>query len=385
MKLQIISKDIGLKEKLEDSGYFEVQSIDGFQLIDQDEPKVLLISDRSLNHNQLILNVETLKRIEFVFYMLSGTKKEHEMIDDLCKANNIVAIASQQTESQILKIIIEKVFPHKKQFQNIFLFLGSENKDGTSSLALSTAEILATYSNRKVFYITANEKTNGTFLEINYKTIDRIRSQLSSRLYEADDFNDILEETIKKGNLYILPGPKDMLQIRDYEVEDIVYLLDLASKQKDFITIVDAGSNLDNPLTIAALQNIKNKFLVATPYESSKKSFEQKATQVFQKIGLKSNDFMLILNKYIDGEFEDKAKLSEIYKAPLAVVVPYYEYWWKSECDRKLIYHYDKDIEHKLYGLCNIIVSKVGANLEKETDISPSLWSKLTHLVGGDR
>jgi MinD-like ATPase involved in chromosome partitioning or flagellar assembly len=364
MKLLLVSEDQRLFTKLNNSGYFQVQQQNNLHLLSQVNPNIIVISDRLIEKNELVSKLESLQETDYVFYMLSGIKRENENIRVICEAQNIRVIPPNLKESEILDQIIQLVYPQKVHEKNLFLFWGTDSKVGTTTVTQSIGQSLAENSDKKVLVISLCNKPNDQFIPDQNKTIDSIRTKLTTKVI---DFEDILEASFQNKDFYFLPGPREIEHIRKYSLEDIVFLIDVLTERKDFIFLFDVGSYLDNPLTIAAFQRISNRFIVTTGLPSAISNFNQINRQIFSKriFNFHSSDFLLIINKFNDIEDEEPTKIALEYGCTYIGYLSNTNHGTFAEKERKTITVFSEKFNEQIYMIAKIISTKAEATIQK--------------------
>lgn len=376
MKLLLISEDQVLKESFESVKKFDVQNQSTLNLISHVEPNVLIISDHLVDKNELIEKADEFDEIDFVFYMLSGVKRENEIIKPICESKNIYIVPPHLTNGEIVSKILQVIVPKTITSNNVVLFYGADSKVGTTMTTQAIGEYLAEQTDKRVLVISLSNKPNDQYIPKGRKSIDALKTKLASRII---DFDDILEECYKNKHFFLLPGPRDILGIRKYTIEDINYLLELVSAQRDFIILIDAGSDMDNPLTVAAIQKIKNRYLITTPLPSSLENFRQLETQVLSNsvFNLRSDDFLLIINKFKEFEDNEGSKIADSYKATLIGTLPFSNDGKTVEIERQSLKHFDTDYREKLFNITKVIATKADTNLIKDESKKTSFFKRL--------
>lgn len=381
MDLLLISEDQKLYEKLQTSGYFEVSIQNNLHHLTSTKPNVLIISDRLIDKNLLIEKASVLHDINFVFYMISDIKKENETIEILCQTNQIHSIAPQQSESEILSQIIRTVFPKSLKENHLFMFLGADHKVGTTTIVQSLGQQLSQNTDKNILMVSLNNKPNDQFIPKGNQTIDTLRNKLTSKILT---FEDILDACYQDKKFYYLPGPRNLLSIRKYNVSDILHLIDILANEKDFIFLFDLGSDLDNPLTIAAIQRVTNRYLITTTAQSALDSFKQIEEQVLNKevFKLKANDFLLILNMFDELEDEDPSKIASQYGSTFIGALPITKYGPTSEKERKVVSIFSESFSDKLLSISRIISTKAEAQFIQAMKTKTSFIKRLFSTRG---
>lgn len=299
---------------------------------------ILIISDTLVDVNKLLgAREKELKHINYVFYMVSNENYKHNL-NDIFSANNINMIPPKLTTSQILEKVCQLTIDEMNSEKNIITFFGADAKVGTTQIALSVAERIAEKTDLKVFLASLNGKINDDYIDITSDfNLDTIKVKLASKILNV---SELINVCIKKGNLFILKGANSILEVRHYTPEYIEYLLQLVSSEFDVI-IIDAGSNIELGMTIGSLNSTNYRYLVTTQQESAFKNYKRLDQQVLSKY-LKIEDFLMIVNKYVDEPMlYTPYQLGQMYDNTLVSTLPYLSWGWQSEKDKKSLLNYN--------------------------------------------
>jgi len=266
------------------------------------------------------------------------------------------------------------------KFNNTFLFFGADNNVGVTTITQSVGEILAALTNKRVLILTLNHKPSDEFVKESNKTLDNLRSKLTSRIITPDD---VFNETLAIGKAQVLLGPKNIVEVRNYEHKDIQHLIQLVSSNSENIVLIDAGSDLDNPLTVTSLITISKRFLVTTQNKHSVSEFKRKLKFVLSKLNVHSSDFKLIVNKSNQDFHIETSMINEEYNTETLSTIPFAEEWWESETEGKLLHHYNDDFNKKLLNVVKYIAAENGIQIETEETSKEGIFTKF--LFGSKR
>jgi len=179
--------------------------------------------------------------------------------------------------------------------EKLFSFHGIDHKVGTTMIAQSVAELIATErKNLKILLITLNGRKNAGFLRENVETIDDYRMQIDSKIIVSKEFMGGTKQT---ENLHVLAGLVKENEERYYFPDSAAYLLEAIEDQFDII-IGDTGCEIDNGLALGGLLLSDNNFLVLSQTESSLRRFEEQEERFKQS--------KVRFEKYIVNKFEEK-------------------------------------------------------------------------------
>ncbi len=389
MNVSLISNDTNLHKALESIRDFKVTiNNDLHSISDYD---VILISDKEIAFNELniFLEMEYEKNMihQDIFYMLSNSYNEQMMsnISIICKTKNIFLIPPKLTLSQIIERVRHNVFPNQKEeCKNIVVFFGADNKTGTTMIAQSVAEILSEYTDLSIMLLFLNGDSSDYYVKNNKnKGLDELKIKLMNHILSIDEIKD---QSMKLNeHLSILKGVDQILDMRHYHPEHIDQLIQLVSASFDLV-IIDAGYNLDSGMAVASLNATKNKYLVTTQQEITKLKFEKMVQQLFEPLHLKSNDFLLVVNKYLQSnQILSARQIAEKYNMTLAAFIPHLEFiGWQAEYDHKTLLHYNNESYNLQIKKLSKLIAEQNQIHFKDTSIrKESILRKVLHSLGG--
>ncbi len=388
MKLSLMSNDSELQNAIERTGYFQLSIINHLQ--DVESSQVIVISDQEMSYNELYLALDSkdsLIKEQLIFYLLTDFYNDH-MINNLISLSsmkNITIIPPKLTTSQIVERVMEKTFPDRNETRrNIITFFGADNKVGTTMVAHSTAEMLSKNIKGNIALLLLSGKPSTCYIKRKEKIgLDDIKIKLMNNILTAEE---LIESCEKEDNhLYILPGVEDLLDIRHYHPEHIDRLIQLAAERFQ-VVIIDAGSNIDSGLSIAAINATKNKYLVVTQQETTRKNYERIDGQVFRRLQINASDFMLIVNKYLKSNHIYSAKqIADLYNMTLAAYIPHLEFLgWQAEFDHKTLLHYDNEpYNQTIEQLSQLIASQVHIPFLNKIEKKVGILKKAFSHIGG--
>lgn len=388
MRIALISNDAELHKEIVKNDHFDVvitENLKGVGAFD-----VVIISDRIINYNELSIqfNTDTKEhQNRHLFYMLSN-KYSYQAIDNIksiSKTINITIIPPKLSVSQIVNRVVEIVFPNiSEKGKNIITFFGADSKVGTTMITQSTAEMLTKNTNAKIGLFFLNGNPSNHYLKQREKMgLDDIKIKLFNNILTSDELISACVTEDKA--LYVLSGVESMLDIRHYHPEHIDSLLKLASEKFNLI-LIDAGSNLDSGLAIASLNSTSNRYLVTTQQEVARRSYERSERQILNLLDINSNDFMLIVNKYIKSNgILNATKIADIYNMPLATFIPNLDtLGWQAEFDHKSLLDYGQEQYIKqIDQLAKVIASQAKLKYSNDSFKQNNFIKKAFSNLGG--
>lgn len=241
--------------------------------------------------------------------------------------------------------------------EKLFSFHGIDHKVGTTMIAQSVAELIASErKNLRVLLITLNGRKNAGFLRENVETIDNYRMQIDSKIIVSKDF---MGGTKKTENLHVLAGLVKENEERYYFPDSAAYLLEAIEDQFDLI-IGDTGSEIDNGLALGGLLLADNNYLILNQMESSLRRFEEQRERFVQA--------NVRFEKYIINKFEEKDPYTIQYIAKrlsleknLIMKVQKVDYGKQAEMEYKTLIEFrDEAYKGDIACIANQILIKMG-------------------------
>lgn len=316
MNLTLVSSDNELYRGFVNSSFFNAVT-----MLDEESVDITLIDDEIIVISDSKIDINSLSTCKVgisqkVFYLVSNKKDEEQVksIKAVCQSYDIIAIPNKLVARQIIEFVEKTLFPEAYEKKKIAVFMGADSKVGTTMICQSVAEVIANNSSLKVGYFVLSDKKNDNYMQ-GANSLDLLKGKVTNDLLTKED---ILDAMIKKDNIYLLAGISNLLEIRRYSLKHIEALLTMAADIFD-VTIVDAGSNLDNPLTIAALKYTNNILMITSQAPASKNQFDTNSS-ILNNLMLNKESFMLVVNKYIDNKtvFSSANEIAGYYKMLLA-------------------------------------------------------------------
>lgn len=337
-KTGYMSSDIGLMVDLQGVDYFaETEAIFDFSDLKDKNFDVLIISDTVVSLNALLEYVHMennlITKIPHVFYQVTTLMTNTE---DLLTMNDIKMIPMKLTNKQVINYIIARVVGNNElNKNNIVAVAGTYSQVGSTMVAQSLAEQLAKDPNIKVLMVYLTGYYENSYLQVRELTeFGALKNKLANKLISV---TEILEAcTNLKDNLYVLGGIKNYLDRRYYTPEIIEYFLNIVSKEFE-IVVVDVGWNIDLPSVIGALNCASTKILVTTQQQTVLDKFEV-VNKPILKAKLKIEDFLLVVNKYIDNKnLKTYSKLADELGATFLTKIPPLEFALQCEVERRTL------------------------------------------------
>lgn len=356
---------------VEGNKLFQVISQSNLHLLSHSDIDVLVVFERCISVNKLLEKQSYLGDLKEQYYVL---KKDDENLSSVCKAAGITPLILNNDEELITELQ-NRVYPENPSSKRLFLFMGADHNVGTTTIVHGLAEQLINNTGKKVLVVSLTHKANDEFVELSSSTIDNLRTSISSNVIT---FKEIYSEAENVRGYRFLAGPRDLINYRRYEVEDIIHFIEVLRNQDEYLVLIDGGSDVDNPLIMAALTRIQNKFMVIENRKSHYKSLDRSVGQLLEPyLKISHSSFLYILNHYN----EELETANEIQKrnSICALTIPHSKYGWDAEDQHISLHSIDVDVRQKMMGLTKLIATKADLELVgqpiKESKIAKFLSS----------
>ena len=231
---------------------------------------------------------------------------------------------------------------------NMRIIWGTDHKVGTTMLAQSYAEKLAE-KNENILLLTLSSDPGDAFYAEKAMSIEECRNRLSCGLLTKEN---IREYAIKGKSFFKLNGlshPRNMFEFTPSMAGDLIRI---SSEAFDEV-VIDCGTGLDSPLTLAALSFGRKNIFVFSQQESSVRSWQRSSDEI-SALGIVPD--IAVINKFFKGDNNTPGHIAQrtgLSQNIFRTVVES-EFGLQAEADRKTILYYgDKQFEKDIKALMN--------------------------------
>jgi len=360
----IISKNTNLKTELEKTGFFKnIKTGLSFGSKALEGIDILIVDDKTIAYSQYIQNFSKFLKLVRSNYYIAGDIDTHSTINKVLSSYGIIVIPPFLTDTQICQKICSLAVEDFATGKNTVCFFGSGSGAGTSMISQSVAQVLSDITGKSTVFLNLDGSEGIDYFDIDLDShgLGQIKERLINNILSPEELKNAC---IKSSCLYFLPGEKEISKVRHYQPDHIEKLVDLCSKTFD-IVIINGGSAITG-MSIGALNSSKLKLLVTTQSDKHFRNFNNLLDQIFVNLGISSDDFSLVVNKYIDsGELETEISLAKKYGMPLASVVPLLEYIPSLEAEKKkkTLLGYDRVYSNSIKQLAVSICGELGIEI----------------------
>ncbi|MBE3088738.1 MAG: hypothetical protein IMZ41_00495 [Actinobacteria bacterium] len=381
----IISKNSNLKTELEKTGFFKnINTCLSFGSKALEGIDILIVDDKTIAYSQYIGNFSKFLKLVRSNYYIAGDIDTHSTINKVLSSYGIIVIPPFLTDTQICQKICSLTVEDFATGKNTVCFFGSGSGAGTSMISQSVAQVLSDITGKSTVFLNLDGSEGIDYFDIDLDShgLGQIKERLINNILSPEELKNAC---IKSSSLYFLPGEKEISKVRHYQPDHIEKLVDLCSETFD-VVIINGGSTITG-MSIGALNSSKLKFLVTTQSDKHFRNFNNLLDQIFVNLGISSDDFSLVVNKYIDsGELETEIGLAKKYGMPLASVIPLLEYIPSLEAEKKkkTLLGYDRVYSNSIKQLAVSICGELGIailNTGKKDGKSRNFFKKILGKV----
>lgn len=213
-------------------------------------------------------------------------------------ANDFLTLPVKRLEfrdaMQRLESVPRRVSPASSRLGRIYTFLGAKGGVGTTTLAVNFAAVLAQRKQQVVlldFDWVANEVAMqvGTAPQYTLMEVAENMGRMDQALFEGFVARDPLG--------FFVVGPADALEQRGYFSEPLFREFSTFLVEKYQSIVIDAGKNVNDEVTLAALQASSTVFLVLTQeYPAIRNA--QRYLSFLMRTGFSQDQVKLVVNRY---------------------------------------------------------------------------------------
>ena len=374
----IISENGSLKTELENTGFFgDVKTSLSFTDNKLKGIDILVVDGVTISYDRYLKNLNNfLKKVKSNYY-IAVDLDTYSTVNKNLSGYGIIVIPPLLTDTQITQKICSLAVEDFTVKNNIVCFFGAGPGVGTTMISQSVAQILSDLIGRSINFLVLDGSYGTTYFDIDSRSggLAEIKERLINNILSSEELKN---SCLKAGSLYVLPGENDISKVRHYHPEHIEKLTYLSSKTFD-ITIINAGSAITG-MSIGALNSSKLKYLVTTQSYKHFRNFEKLVNQIFVNLGINTDDFSLVLNKYIEAsDLEDEISLSKNYGMPLASVIPLLDYTTSLEAENKgkTLVGYDRIFSDSIRQLSVFLCKELGVEIKDKEVLKGSFLKRI--------
>lgn len=180
--------------------------------------------------------------------------------------------------------------------KNLINFHGCDHKVGTTMISQSVAEWIAgTRKELRILWIVCARGSGNEYADRIGESVEGLKGYLTNRVLKKEE---VIESCRKTENFYMLGGVSSILEERYYSPEMTGYLLDCLRDEFDLI-FADCGNDIDNGLSIGALQRGGVNILLTGQRESSLQRLDQ-LHQIYVRLKIEFN--RVVVNFFREGD-----------------------------------------------------------------------------------
>ena len=378
----IISENGSLRAELENTGFFgDVKTSLSFTGSKLNLIDILIVDGATISYDQYLKNLKNFLENVKSNYYISKDSDTYSIVNKQLSGYGIIVIPPLLTAAQITQKICSLAVEDFTVKNNIVCFFGAGPGAGTTMISQSLAQVLSDLIGRSIIFLALDGSEGIDYFDIEIRNLGltEIKERLINNILSSEELKS---SCIKYENLYILPGEKDISKVRHYHPEHIEKLTCLSSRTFD-ITIINAGSTITG-MSIGALNSSKLKYLITTQSYKHFRNFEKLVSQIFVNLGISSDDFSLVVNKYIEASYlEDEISLSKNYGMQLASVIPLLDYTTSLEAENngKSLVSYDQIFSDSIRQLAVFLCKELGIEIKDKEVVKGSFFKRIMRKV----
>lgn len=334
----IIANDVELLNQFKEAECFSSVIFMNIDEIESVYVDILIIKDDLVSTLELNEKFESMK-IEKCFYIMSDVHHS-DLYESMIELKGIRLIPPDMTAKQVFQFVYKHLDHNYKAKSRVFTFFGADRKVGTTMIAQSVAESLVKVSDR-VLFLPLDGHLGDDFVHINSQFgIGDLKSKLQTKVLTETEINELC--LVAGSGISIMPGLRQILSRKMFHPEHISYLIDMLENMYEII-IIDAGSDIESGMCVAALNVTSNRFLVGTQQEIVKRRFSDLKSQILNRMNV--YQFLLIINKYMEmNALDTPDKLSKHFDSALLTTLPFMKYGWQCELERHTLMSYGDEV-----------------------------------------
>ncbi|MGU3473157.1 CpaE family protein [Paenibacillus sp. D51F] len=211
------------------------------------------------------------------------------------------ALTVEELSDEIKRILYPSKSSNHSEDGRVISFMSAAPKDGSTTLAISTAFCLAQrVPDKKVILIDLNLKSPEIRDHLHItsdKGYPLIQADCDSGTLEAPSLMKACHNVREVPNLYVLTGIQRREWAEKISLEEVTHLIRVAKQEFDVI-LIDVHSYPDQAATLKVVKNADERIVVVQPLITSyQSSWNDWFNSVWQHYGLAESDFHLVLNR----------------------------------------------------------------------------------------
>ena len=278
-----------------------------------------------------ILPVAELKELRLhyptqqIFYRVTNVQNMYiqRNIQATCAAHTVTALQENLTVEQLKEEVENILFQNgHAQTRRVASFFGTHSGAGVSTTLMNVADLLAKRIEGKVLVLSLNPwDASDYFIDYQGRYLNELKIDLKTKSLTDEKFLSSLQHY--PDSFYHLAGNRDIKLQRYFKIDEIEYLLDRARDLFD-VVLIDGGPHFDNACYAQAYRGSDLRFLITTQEPKGYMGYWPHIfEQLLQPLGALSNDFLLVLNRYVpENSLATEKDVTENLNIPLLATIP---------------------------------------------------------------
>lgn len=229
------------------------------------------------------------------------------------------------------------------QNNRVCTFFSSSGNTGTTNTVFSVALSLSKQVNARIGVLCLNGWDDSTDYFVDPPAyLDTLKPRLAGKMLGDDEELLGRFKEIENQKLYILAGNRNRRLDRIFTTEEIEYLIERSQQIFD-IVLIDAGSHLDNAMSVQAVYSANMHFALLTQQPKVLKRFQQIYEDILMPLSFTKEQLMFIVNQYQDKTFLlTEKQIAKELDVPDVYSIPLAENGMVSELENRILYSYNQ-------------------------------------------
>lgn len=215
-------------------------------------------------------------------------------------------------------------------------FISGDHGVGTTMISQSVAEIISKRGASVLLVMSSGDYGCDFFTNKDSRSIDNLKSGI---ITGSLSYEEVKQQLVEVDGIMILPTVSNEYTATYYPENTADILSKTCEGIFEYI-IFDVGCNFNLGLTISAIICSEKKYIVVTQQEKTIRRYLSVAEKIFKTLDVKGE---LIINKYISNiSLLSCSEMRKIMEVDKYMTVPYLEYGWQAEIEKKTLTSYPK-------------------------------------------
>ncbi|OAH58655.1 MULTISPECIES: hypothetical protein [Bacillaceae] len=257
-------------------------------------------------------------------------------------------------------------------------FFGGDHKVGTTQIVHSLAEVLAPQINKEVLVLSLATKPDDEFISPTDRSLDHLQSYLTNEYIPAEE---IEKAKFNENGYSVIPGPREIIKVRMYSIKAMNQLLKQLDDEERYFILLDAGTDVDSPLFVSAIQSARHHVSVITEQPSVFAEFQRKMEQIITPgLKIQKDKLLYLINKY-EHDIANVDEQLEIMGGTVLGVLPKSRLGEESENNRSPLSLLDPIFKNQLVKIGQLLAQKENCLFEEREEKKESPFARFAAVM----